>query len=199
MKNNVDKEYTSIGLFREIKKKYSPKKILYPGSYVHITPSLVFADVTYVDSFRGTNKFFESEEVTEFVKENKEYEENPKFTYHHQNYHKDLPEKLKSFDVVISQYGGFVGQATKKYLKKGGIFVCNNSHGDASLASIDEEFELITVYNRKSDEKFTISEKNLQEYLIPKKKIESIKKFVEEKMGGIGYTKSPSGYIFRKK
>ena len=198
-KNHIKKEYTSIGLFREIKKKFDPKRILYPGSYIHITPSLVFSDVTYVDSFKNTHRFFESLEVKNYIVKNKEYDEKPQYNFYHQNYLKDLPEELESFDVVISQYGGFVGQAVKKYLKGKGILVCNNSHGDASMASIDPDYELIAVYNRRTDEKFSISKKKLNEYLIPKKEITITKEFLEKTMKGIAYTKSPSGYIFRKK
>lgn len=197
-KHYIDKDYTSIGLFREIKSKYNPRRILYPGCYVHITPSLVFSDVTYVDSFRNTNKFFDSIEVMEFIKRNKEYGEDAKFTFYYQDYFRNLPEKFNSFDLIISQYGGFVGQATKRYLKKGGVLVCNNSHGDAPMASIDSDFELVAVYNRRSDYKFSISGKDLDQYLIPKKEIKITKELLETTMRGIVYTKSPSGYIFSK-
>ena len=198
-KYHSKKEYTSIGLFREIKKIFNPKRILYPGCYVHITPSLIFPDVVYVDSFRNTQEFYESFEVREFIEKNKEYSERAKLRFYHQDYNKDIPEDLKSFDVVISQYGWFVGKAVKKYLGKEGILVCNNSHGDASMASMDPEYELIAIYNRRSDEKFSISSKNLQEYMIPKKKIKATRESIEKTMKGIPYTKSPSGYIFRKK
>ncbi len=197
-KFHSQKDYTSIGLFRAIKEQFNPQKVLYPGCYVHITPSLVFSDVTYVDSFRNTHKFYESDEVRVFIDKNKEYAEAVHFKFHQQDYAKPLPEELESFDLVISQYGGFVGQAVKKYLKKGGILVCNNSHGDASMASIDPDYEFIGVYNRKSDEKFNISDGNLDEYLVPKKEITITKKYLQETMRGIGYTKSPSGYLFRK-
>ena len=198
-KNHLDKDYTLIGLFREIKTMFNPKKVLYPGCYIHITPSLIFPDVTYVDSFRNTNKFYESLEIKKFIEKNKEYTEKSKFKFYLQDYSKDLPEELESFDLIISLYGGFVGQAVKKYLKKGGILVCNNSHGDATMASLDSAYELIAIYNRKSDEKFTISSKNLNEYLILKKKITITKKDLEKTMKGIAYTKSPSGYVFRKR
>jgi hypothetical protein len=197
-KNHVAKEYTLIGLFREIKTTFNPKKVLYPGSHIHITPSLVFSDVTYVDSFRNTDKFYESLEIAKFIEKNKEYNEKSKFKFHLQNYSKALPEKPRSFDLVVSLYGGFVGQAVKKYLKKGGLLVCNNSHGDATMASLDPDYELVAIYNRKYDEKFTISSKKLNEYLVPKKKIIINKKDLEKTMRGIAYTKSPSGYIFKK-
>jgi hypothetical protein len=197
-KHNVSKEYTSIGLFRAVREKYHPQRVLYPGSYVHITPSLVFPEVAYVDSFRGTNKFYESAEVSEYVDKNKEYDPAANYVFYHQDYADDLPEELESFDLVISQYGGFVGQAVKKYLCIGGLLVCNNSHGDASMASIDPGYELVAVYNRKSDEKFSISDECLCDYLIPKKEGAISREDLQKSMKGIGYTKSPSGYIFRK-
>lgn len=99
---------------------------------------------------------------------------------------------------MISQYAGFVGQAAKPYLKKEGLLVCNNSHGDASMASLDPAFELIAVYKRKADDKFSISDKRLEEYLMPKNGIQPYKEQIIKSMQGIAYTKSPSGYIFKK-
>jgi len=196
-KFNVDKGHTFIGLFREIKQKFNPKKVIYPGCYVHITPSLIFSDVTYVDSFKGTNKFFESEEVISFIKKNKEYEDEVNIQFIHQDYTKKLPLETESYDLILSFFGGFVGKATKKYLKKGGILVCNDSHGDASMASIEPDYELIAIYERISDEDYSILDENLKKYLIPKKKID--KNNLGKKMKGVDFTKSASGYIFRKK
>jgi len=198
-KYHSQKDCTLIGLFREIKKKFNPKRILYPGSYVHITPSLIFSDVTYVDSFKDTHLFYKSLAVREFIKENKEYNKEVKIKFYEQDYFKELPEELESFDIVISQYSGFVGQAVKKYLKKGGLLVCNNSHGDASMASIDLDYKLTAVYDRKSDDKFNIYDEKLNEYLVPKKDVKVTKALLEKTMKGIVYTKCPSGYIFRKR
>lgn len=105
----------------------------------------------------------------------------------------------ESFDIVISQYGGFVGQAVKKYLKKGGLLVCNNSHGDGSMASLDLDYTLVAVYDRMSDDEFNVYDEKLNEYLIPRKDVKVTKKLLEKTMKGIVYTKSPSGYIFRKR
>lgn len=197
-KYNVDKDYTSIGLFRALNEKYDIKKVFYPGSYVHITPSLIFPNVTYADSFRNTYKFFEDKKVIEFINKNKEYSEEPIVRFFQQDYNKPFKELDKEFDLVISQYAGFVGQVAKPYLEKGGLLVCNNSHGDASMASLDPDFELIAVYRRKTDAEFSISEKNLKEYLKPKKGTQPTKEELMNSMKGMAYTKSPSGYIFQK-
>ena len=159
---------------------------------------MVFSNVTYADSFRNTHKFFEDEDTLDFIKKNKEYSEKPNVRFYQQDYNKPFENLNKEFDLVISQYAGFVGQASKQYLKKDGILVCNNSHGDASMASIDVDFELIAVYNRKKDNHFSISSRKLDEYLKPKKGIHPNKSQLLKSMKGIAYTKSPSGYIFRK-
>ena len=195
-KFNVKKEYTSIWLFKKIRELYNPQKILYPWCYVHITPSLVFSDVTYVDSFRDTFKFYEDNEVLTFIKKNKDYKIASKIVFHQQSYNSKLPEIEQSFDLIISQYWWFVWHSTKNYLKKWGILACNNSHGDASMASFDPDYKLIAVYNRRSDDKFSISDKDLGEYLIPKKEISLSE--LKKTMKGIPYTKSPSWYIFKK-
>ncbi len=197
-KYHVAKDYTSIGLFRELNRKYDIKNVFYPGSHVHISPSLIFSNVTYADSFRNTYIFFEDKETYEFIDKNKEYTEEPNIRFYQQDYNNPFIELNKEFDLVISQYAGFVGQATKPYLKKGGLLVCNNSHGDASMASLDRSFELIAVYKRKTDNKFSITDNNLMEYLQPKKGAQPSKEKLMKTMKGIAYTKSPSGYIFKK-
>jgi len=198
-KYHQNKAHTSIGLWRAINEKFEIESVLYPGSHVHITPSLVFEYVVYIDSFRNTYKFFESSEVKEFIEKNKEYDQSPTFKFYQQDYYKKLDEEENSFDLVISQYAGFVGQAVKRYLKSGGLLVCNDSHGDASMASIDSDYKLIAIYQRETDEKFSISEKNLKQYLIPKKDVPITKDALQKSQKGVIYTKAPSGYIFQKK
>lgn len=197
-KFHVDKDHTSIGLFRELHQKFNIQKVLYPGSHVHITPSLVFPNVTYIDSFRNTFKFFERKETINFLEKNKEYLGDVVMKFYQQDYNQPIKELKKDFDLVISQYAGFVGQAAKPYLKKAGLLVCNNSHGDASMASIDPDFQLVAIYNRITDDRFRISNKGLNAYLQPKKGKHPSKKQLIELGRGISYTKSPSGYIFEK-
>jgi hypothetical protein len=52
------------------------------------------------------------------------------------------------------------------------------------MASMDSDYKLVGVYNRKSDDKFTISDKNLNEYLISKKHIDNPKEVLEKSMKG---------------
>ncbi len=136
---------------------------------------------------------------TEYIQQRKQYVGQPQVAFHKADYTKDFGEQEESFDLLISQYAGFISQAGKKYLKIGGILVANNSHGDASMAMLDPDYEFIGVYNRRSDTKYTISAENLDTYFIPKKSDLIItKEYLEKTQRGVGYTKTPSGYLFKR-
>ena len=133
-KYHLERKDERLGLFLRLSEKYTIKKVLYPGSFVHLTPALVFPFTCFVDSDRRAGKFFDSLEVSEYVSNHKIYKSDAEFIFHLSDYNKGIPEQPNSFDLLISQYAGFVSQACKQYLKIGGIIVANNSHGDASMA-----------------------------------------------------------------
>lgn len=108
-----------------------------------------------------------------------------------------LPEENESVDLLISQYAGFISQYCTPYLRVGGLLLVNNSHGDASMASIDPRYELTGVVNRRQG-KHRINVKNLDTYLIPKSAQPITKTYLEKIQRGVAYTKSPSMYIFKR-
>ena len=117
-----------------------PDRVLYPGSFIHVTASLVFPSVVYVDNDRNAKRFFSKmDDVVSFVVRHKVYNETPMMAFHSSSYEADLPEPNGSFDLLISLYAGFISKPCKRYLKRGGILAVNNSHGDAGLASIDPD------------------------------------------------------------
>jgi hypothetical protein len=133
---------------------------------VHVTPSFVFPDVVYVDNDNGAKKFFGSAKFREFIAQRKNYPQDPKITFHFADYRNGLQEEDKSFDLLISQYAGFVGQYCKRYLKKGGLLLANNSHGDAGVAAIDEDYRLVAVVHVRNG-KHRISANKLENYFVP--------------------------------
>ena len=62
-------------MFELLKEKYQPAKGLYPGSFVHITPSFFIEEMVYVDSDRRMRKFFEDPDVSEFIQAHKVFPE----------------------------------------------------------------------------------------------------------------------------
>ena len=196
-KYHVDKNDERLGQFLLLTKKFKIKSALYAGSFVHITPSLVFPKVVYVDTNRQARDFFNDPSVHEFVSKKKLYAEQSVISFHNKDYREDIEEPTGSFDLLISQYAGFVSQYCKKYLKIGGILLVNNSHGDASMASIDKSYKLIGVLNKRKN-RYAFSGKDLGSYFIPKKPREITREYLEKTMRGIGYTKSPTAYIFER-
>jgi hypothetical protein len=142
-------------------------------------------------------KFFDSPEVLEYIKRRKTYKEAPDVTFHHQSYEEPIDETELSFDLLISQYGGFVSEVTKKYLKKGGILLANDSHGDAGLAFIDPDFKLIGIFEEQNGI-YVLSAKDLDLYFIPKKGGLVSREYLRELRKGVLYTKNAPNYIFEK-
>ena len=180
-------------VYKTIASTFDVKRALYPGSHVDIAPSFVIPHVIYVDSFKGTIRFFKHiEAVHRLVDERNEYDEPCTIEFFGQDY--TQPLDIEPVDLIISQYAGLVGQATKHYLKPGGILLCNDSHGDATLARFDETFELIAVMGSTNE----LVQTGLDEYFqLPKGKDVDIAE-VKKTMTGPRYTKQVENYVFRK-
>ncbi len=194
----LDNHFERRLLFQTLQEKYNLQSGLYPGSFAHITPSFYMPHVVYVDSDKQAKKFFQDEAgVGKIIAQNKIYAQGPYFRFIPLDYYKPLDLAEQSFDLLISSYAGFVSQPGKKYLRIGGILLANNSHGDAGLANIDQDYELIGVVNGRQ-EKYTISPKNLDDYFIPKKQIPLTREYLEQLGKGVGYTKTANFYIFKR-
>jgi hypothetical protein len=184
-------------LFELLETKFDIESALYPGSYIDITPSFFFCKTVYIDNFKKTNKFFTKRDLMNLILKYKKYEGDPILKFYFRDYTKKIEELDKNFDLLISLYAGFVSKYCKNYLKKEGLLLVNNSHGDASMADLDKEFSLYGVIYR-SNRKLYLSQKNLEQYFVPKKELEISMEYLEKKMKGIGYKKTASFYLFNK-
>ena len=199
---HVSKGMERKGLFSCLLKEKlcsSSSSLLYLGCGAHLTPSLFFEHVCFVDNWKKSKNFYTEEDVLQYVVKNKVYKGKPKMVFHFSDYTKDFGEEHESFDVLLSQFAGFVSCAGKKFLKPGGILVANDSHADASMAYLDKQhFELIAVYNEESDDLCRIERSDLDKYFKGSKEQISVK-MLEKTGKGPKYSKQASGYIFRKK
>ncbi len=96
-------------------------------------------------------------------------------------------------DLIISQYAGFVVQATKYHLKVGGIALCNDSHGDATLTNLDDDFAFIGVVDPTN----SIQSTNLKHYCMMSEGKSLDLTRVKEKMQGPRYSVVAENYLFR--
>lgn len=184
-------------LFRAIGKVIVPKTVLYAGSYVDISPSFIFPNVTYVDMDRRAKRFFEDEVgVKEIVEAKDTTASSVQFSFIHSDYAKlSLPEK--SFDLLISLYAGFISEYCTKFLKVGGHLLVNPSHGDAALASLDERYRLAGAVVSKSGH-YRVVQSNLVNYLKPKKTVEVTRELLFSTNRGVAYTHEAFAYLFER-
>lgn len=194
---HIDKSDERLGLFAGLVAHFGASSALYPGSFVHVTPSFVIPRVVYVDSDRRARAFFDDPRTLELVKRRRRYDATPTIRFHHGDFATPIEEEDESFDVLISQYAGFVSRACKRYLKVGGFLVANNSHGDASMARLDHDYELVAVYRRRG-ERFTFAFDELETYMIPKSGEEPSTATLEASMRGPAFTRQVAGYVFKR-
>ena len=194
----VDNNFERADLFETLKTRFNINRALYPGSFAHVTPSFFIPEVAYVDTDPRAKKFFEQKDaVADLISKKKTYDTDTVLHFISSDYSGSLDLKEKSFDLLISQYAGFVSQECKKYLKVGGILLANNSHGDAGMAFIDDDYELIAAIDVKSG-RYHITDRDLGSYFFPKKQIPVTKEYLRELGKGIGYTKTANSYLFRR-
>lgn len=193
-KYHLDRQDERLDQFLILSKKFSIRSVLYPGCFVHITPSFVFRDVVYIDENKQAYKFFQDPGVYKYIQRRKHYQKSPQIAFLHRNY-KNLG-KLRLFDLLISQYAGFISHYCKKFLKKGGILFVNDSHGDAGMASLDKDYQLIGVFHEENG-KCTFSTKQLDSYFVLKN-LKLTKKHLKQTQKGMNYEKKAAAYVFRK-
>ena len=184
-------------LFQSIAEKFDIKKGLYPGSFVHITPSFFIPEMVYADMDKRCGAFFRSPEVGQFVRTCKTYAGEPVYRFQKADFTQGIDEPEGYFDLLISFYSGFISKYCKQYLKAGGLLLTNNSHGDASLAAVDPGLRLVAAVKRQGNS-FRIDDSNLHTYFRKKdgSPIDTAKVF--EKMRGEGFTKPAYAYLFEK-
>jgi len=190
------------GLFESVRSEFGVRTGLYPGCFVHITPSFVFPEMYYVDSDRYAHKFFAQGFAEQMVAKRRTYDEPAQIEFFHQDYHGRIPIEDGSVELLVSQYAGFVSEACKRYLAPGGYLIANNSHGDAGLAWCDPDFRLVAVVDRRGD-RWSLSTRRLEEYFIPRSRDvpqepASLADHIRSLGRGIGYTRTAADYVFEK-
>ncbi|MGM0897000.1 MAG: hypothetical protein ACQEV0_03820 [Bacillota bacterium] len=189
----INKAGDRKALYKAVAAEYGIRNAIYPGSFIDISPSLVIPEVTYIDNFKGAIRFFKQMDgIKNYVEKNKEYPDACEISFIGQDYTEPL--EIGQVDLIISQYAGFVGQETKRYLRRGGILLCNDSHGDATLARFDEDFEFIGIVNEKNK----IETGQLDRYFKRPRGKEMDLPAVKKNMKGWDYSVAAENYLFRK-
>ena len=135
-----------LTVFQKTRAAFNCQRVLYPGCYLHITPSLVFPSVCYVDSLKGIAQAMSDTALLEYINRHKLYPERADIWCHAEDYFHLSVEPMESFDLLISLNAGFISQACKKFLRRGELLLVNDGHYDASRAYVDPDFRLIGAF-----------------------------------------------------
>ena len=185
-------------LFQVVGEHISPERVLYPGSYVDLSPSFVFPNVAYVDIDKRANAFFEDQDgIRELIRESAASPKQPQVAFIHADYTSDLGLADASFDLLVSLYAGFVSEACTDALRIGGTLLVNSSHGDVAMADLDPRYQLAGVIQHRSGA-YKISATNLDSYLIPKKPQQLTRSSLHRSGRGVAYSKPAFAYLFTR-
>jgi len=196
-KYHLDREDDRLGLFELIAENFQVSSAMYPGCFVHLTPALVFPVSVFVDMDQRADAFFKDKMVQEFIQDNRKYACTPEVRFVISDYREKIPVEENSFDLLISQYAGFISVYCSRYLKVGGLLLANNSHGDASMASIDPNYRCIGVIERYGS-KFSLKSENFEDFLTPKNGKPIIRERLLQAGRGVAFIKSASNYLFQR-
>lgn len=172
--------------------------VLYPGSFVDVSASFVFDSVTYVDVDRRAARFFaDTAGVDEIISRRRISPATAEWRFIAADYQTVLDVADESVGLVASLYAGFISEHCTRYLRPGGWLLVNPSHGDAAMASISPRFRLGAAVIEDSGT-YTISESDLDSYMIPKRPTTITAELLHETGRAIPYTRSPFAYLFQR-
>jgi hypothetical protein len=139
-----------VGLYSvllQMSQEFTVRQVLYPGSYVHITPSLFFPHVVYVDNLSGIADMMADSDLRDYIAQHKLYPGMAKLRCYQQDYHTFNTGPEEAFDLLISQNAGLISQACKHFLDSGGLLLVNDGHYDARRAFVDPDYLLLGAFN----------------------------------------------------
>ena len=136
-----------LAVFRAVRHLIGVQRVVYPGSYVHFTPSLVFPHVYYLDSVKGFGVAMQCSDLTTWLEAHKEYTEPVAITAI-ENAYTGIPRALMAgFGLMVSLNAGPVSQECKPLLAPGGHLLANDGHYDAARAQMDTDYTLVASLN----------------------------------------------------
>ena len=155
-----------LGVFRAVRDLIGVQRVIYPGSYVHLTPSLVFPRVCYVDSVKGFGAAMQSDDLASWLIAHKEYDEPVDFTAIETAYSRIPSTLLAVFGLLISLNAGAISQECKPLLSPGAHLLANDGHYDAARAHVDDDYTLVAAL--RFDGTYETGEEVLRGYFVTK-------------------------------
>jgi SAM-dependent methyltransferase len=182
-------------LFRLLHERFAPETVLYPGCFLHVTPSFWLQHVVYVDRNELASCFFaDAEGVRRLVESRRHYRPSAFLRFLQADYTRPLPLPDASFDLLLALYAPNVSRTCARYLKPGGLLLTNDHEGDAADALRDARLRLVGAFEERRGS-FTLREGDMEGYLVPR----SAGALKGRRVGGRPiYVRPAHAYLFRR-
>jgi hypothetical protein len=169
---------------------------LYPGCFIHVTPSAYIPHVVYVDRNETARAFFADEAaVRQIAGIGKRYRRPSYVRYIHQDFTAALPVPEASFDLLLALYAGGISRACARYLREGGLLLTNSHQADAEDALAMPDLTLVAVaHERRGEVSFT--DRDLDGYLTRKRR--AARQRARQATGRPEYERHAGYYAFRR-
>ncbi|BDZ55873.1 class I SAM-dependent methyltransferase [Agromyces marinus] len=182
-------------LFAAIAETWPIRHALYPGSYLDLSPSTAIDSVTYVDIDRRAARYFaDADRVAAELDSDPSHRREVRFL--HADYTDPLPLADAAYDLLISLYAGPVWEHCRRHLSPGGLLLANSSHGDASIAALDPDLEIVAAVDQR-DGRYRVVRRELDRYLVPVNPSAADPELIRRSGRGIAYTRPAFAYLFR--
>lgn len=154
MKTGADEIHREV--FQATQRLLTPKRVLYPGCHRHLTASLAFSNVLYMDCDKKVADVYQDDACREFIMANKFYDEDPHFEFQCADVLLSFDQRKTSknkgdegdrfYDLFISLSAGILSPAGIDLLEDGGFALLNDSHSDARSAFVNPHYTLYAVW-----------------------------------------------------
>ncbi|WP_018693681.1 hypothetical protein [Algicola sagamiensis] len=192
----ASRQLEKVSLFQVFQEKINANSVIYPGSFVHLSPAFVFPNVVLIDANQNAKRYFESADYKSLIDRNKRYPQKSSFQFFGQDYKTIIDSLVGQFDLILSFYAGYISGPCKSYIRQGGYLLVNDSHGDAGLANLDPDYQLVATINESMNE-YEWNELNLNKYFTPKKPLPISMDYLLSFGKGLQYQEMASYYLFQ--
>jgi len=185
------------GLFAALVDTWPIERVLYPGSYVDLSPSTACRSVTYVDTDRRAERFFADRDLLRAeLAGSTRPGAGVEVAFLPDDFTQPLSVPDHSMDLLVSLFAGPVVEHCRRYLRPGGWILANTSHGDASLAALDPSLLLVAAVHHR-DGRYRLVTHGLEQYLVPKRPEAADPDLIRSTGRGIPYTRTAFAYVFQ--
>lgn len=133
-----DLRFERLGLFELVQHTYRCMTALYPGSFVHLTPSFCIPHVVYVDRLPAAATFFhDCTTLLAYINQHKIYAQRAYVQFIAQDYTTLLPLLAGSFDLLVALSADDIVRSCGAYLRRGGLIVTNTHHNNLAAAQAE--------------------------------------------------------------